>query len=81
MCIRDSDYIADDKDKYSFDYAVLGMKRDAAGNPVEMDILAAAAPTETIEAYRTMLRRAGFKLKRAAPDIMALSLIHISRWR
>ena len=29
------DYIADDKDKYSFDYAVLGMQRDAAGNPVE----------------------------------------------
>ena len=69
------DYIADDKDKYSFDYAVLGMQRDAAGNPVEMDILAAAAPTETIEAYRTMLRRAGFNLKMAAPDIMAYANI------
>ncbi|WP_080800932.1 type II secretion system protein GspL [Arabiibacter massiliensis] len=65
------DYIADDKDKYNFDYAVLGMKRDAAGTPVEMDILAAAVPAETIEAYSSMLRRAGFRLKSAAPDIMA----------
>lgn len=65
------DYIADDKDKYNFDYAVLGMKRDAAGQPVEMDILAAAVLTETIESYTAMLRRAGFKLKGAAPDVMA----------
>lgn len=65
------DYIADDKGKYNFDYAVLGMKRDAAGEPVEMDILAAAVPSETIEAYTAMLRRAGFRLKSAAPDIMA----------
>ena len=55
------DYIADDKDKYSFDYAVLGMKHDAAGNPVEMDILAAAALTETIEAYRTVLPSGGLQ--------------------
>lgn len=65
------DYIADDKDKYNFDYAVLGMKHDATGQPVEMDMLAAAVPTETIESYAAMLRRAGFKLKAAAPDVMA----------
>ncbi len=69
------DYIADDKDKYNFDYAVLGTKRDAAGVPVEMDILAAAAPVELIDACDRMLRRAGLKLRAAAPDIMAYANI------
>lgn len=69
------DYIADDKDKYSFDYAVLNFRRDEAGNPLDMDLLASAAPTATIEAYDLMLHRAGLKLRIAAPDIMAYTNI------
>lgn len=69
------DYIADGKDKYRFDYSVLGMTRDDAGAPEEMDILACAAPIETIDAYGSMLRRAGLRLKAAAPDIMAYANI------
>lgn len=69
------DYIADDKDKYNFDYAVLGTRHDAAGVPIEMDILAAAAPKELIERCDRMLRRAGFRLKAAAPDVMAYANI------
>lgn len=69
------DYIADGKDKYRFDYAILGMGIDEAGNPQDMDVLAVAAPIETIDAYAEMLRRAGLKLKIAAPDIMAYANI------
>lgn len=69
------DYIADGKDKYRFDYALLEMRYDEAGVPQEMDVLAVAAPIETIEGYADMLRRAGLKLKIAAPDIMAYANI------
>ena len=69
------DYIADGKDKYRFDYALLEMRHDEAGVPQEMDVLAVAAPIETIEGYADMLRRAGLKLKIAAPDIMAYANI------
>ena len=65
------DFIADGKDKYRFDYAVLETRTDATGKPVEMDILAVAVQNETIEAYASMLRRAGLKLKIAAPDVVA----------
>ena len=65
------DYIADGKDKFRFDYAVLNTLKNAQGVPEEMDILAVAAPIETINAYGSMLRKAGLKLKGAAPDIMA----------
>ena len=65
------DYIAEGKGRYNFDYAVLNMSCDESGTPREMDLLAAAAEKETVESYSSMLRRAGLRLKVAAPDVMA----------
>jgi len=65
------DFITDEKEKYLYDYALLNMVLDPSGQPSEMDILAAATPKETVEAYDRMLHRAGFKLRIAAPDMVA----------
>ena len=65
------DYIADGKGRYSFDYAVLDIVSDEDGTPKEMDLLAAAAEKEVVNSYATMLRRAGLRLKTAAPDVMS----------
>ncbi|MBS7407265.1 MAG: pilus assembly protein PilM, partial [Coriobacteriales bacterium] len=65
------DYIADGKGRYSFDYAVLGIVNGEDGTPKEMDLLAAAAEKEVVNSYATMLRRAGLRLKAAAPDVMS----------
>lgn len=65
------DFIADDKEKYNYDYAVLNTVRDPDGTPVEMNVLAAATPTSTVNSYAEMLKRAGFRLKIIAPDMVA----------
>lgn len=66
------DYIVDDKDKYIFDYAVIGKSFDEKGNVVEMDLLAVASEKELVENYKTMFRRAGMKLTVIAPEFSAL---------
>lgn len=65
------DYITQEKDKYVYDYAVLGMERDEGGAPVQMELMAAAALKTTVRDYADMLRRAGFKLAVAAPEEFA----------
>lgn len=65
------DFIADDKEKYFYDYAVDEMITDEAGVPKVMDLLTVAVKKSVIEQYRTMLRRAGLRLGLAAPEIAA----------
>lgn len=60
------DYITEDKDKYFYDYAVIG-KTDE-----ELDLIAVAAQKELVSRYKNMLRRAGLKLVLIAPDYSAL---------
>lgn len=62
------DYIAQGKDRYVYDYAMLGMQKDADGNPDGMDLLAVAAPKQAIADYTEMFRRAGLRLKIALPE-------------
>lgn len=62
------DYISQGKDRYVYDYAVLGMQTDAEGNPEEMDLLAVAASKQAISDYTEMFHRAGLKLKVALPE-------------
>ncbi|MEA5021020.1 MAG: pilus assembly protein PilM [Gordonibacter sp.] len=93
------DYIAEGKDKYRFDYAILDTKRDGSEEyspqetpasglsantaqvesvpdaPIVMNVLAAAALNDTITSYENMCKRAGLKLKKAAPDIMSYAAI------
>ena len=62
------DYLTEEKRNYLFDYAVLEMLPDEAGQPHELRLLACAVHKEVIEAYRSMFKRAGFKLKLAVPQ-------------
>jgi type IV pilus assembly protein PilM len=64
------DYIQKDKDEYFYDYVVAGVGKDASGSPKTLDLLAAAAPKETIGSYRVMLRKAGLKLSVAVPEYL-----------
>lgn len=61
------DYIAQGKDRYAYDYAVLGTHVDAEGVPESMDLLIAAAMKDTIADYTEMFRRAGMRLRVALP--------------
>ena len=62
------DYLTEEKRNYLFDYAVLEVLPDEAGQPHELRLLACAVHKEVIEAYRSMFKRAGFKLKLAVPQ-------------
>lgn len=65
------DFITSEKDAYFYDYAVLRVIHDANDEPVELDLMAAAALKSTIDDYKGMFRRAGIKLKTAIPIEMA----------
>lgn len=66
------DYIAQGKDRYQYDYAVLAMHEDADGTPESMDLLAVACPKQTIDDYLDLFRRAGMHLRVALPEQAAL---------
>lgn len=61
------DYLTTDKSQYYFDYSVNSVSYDEEGNPSELNIFACAVLKETIELYRAVFRKAGFKLKTAIP--------------
>lgn len=66
------DYIAEEKEKYVYDYAVVQKMYSEDGKLTEMELLTVAAPRESIEKYSNLCRRAGLKLVRIAPDFAAL---------
>ncbi len=61
------DYLTEEKSKYVFDYAILEVIDGPDGEPYEMRLLACAALAQTLEEYRKMFARAGYKLKVALP--------------
>ncbi len=61
------DFITQEKEKYFYDYAVLGQLEEGK----RLDLMAAATAKETIAMYEDILRKAGFKLKVAIPDEIA----------
>ena len=65
------DFITSEKEAYFYDYAVMRVIHDANEEPVELDMMAAAALKSTISDYRGMFRRAGMKLRVAIPIEMA----------
>lgn len=67
------DFIRGEKDKYFYDYAVLGNKYDEESPSTikEIEIIAAVTSKENIEEYREMLNKAGMKLRIAIPEEMA----------
>lgn len=61
------DYIAQGKDRYSYDYAVLRTTLGPDGVPESMDILAVAVLKQAITDYGDMFHRAGMRLRIAMP--------------
>lgn len=69
------DYITQGKDKFYYDYAVVGTKEQPDGTPEAMDLLAVAASKQVIADYARMFSRAGMKLVIALPVAAALQNI------
>ena len=65
------DFITGDKDKYIYDYAMVGLIKDEEDNVQEMDVFGAAVSKELMDNYKEMFRKAGLKLIQAAPDSRA----------
>ncbi len=61
------DFLTQEKSKYFFDYAVRRIDCGENGEPREMELFACAMLKAKVEAYRAMLRRAGFRLRVLAP--------------
>ena len=66
------DFISDEKDKYIYDYSMVGLIEDDEGNVVEMDLLAVAVSREIMDRYLQMFKRAGLKLLMATPESRAI---------
>ena len=62
------DYLNQEKSRYYFDYAVQGLDKGENGEASGMRLFACATLKKTIEDYRAMFYRAGFKLKLALPE-------------
>jgi len=65
------DFITKEKEYYLYDYAVVHDLKDESGAVTHLDLMIAAVLKSTINEYRTMLRKAGFRLRIAAPVIFA----------
>ncbi len=74
------DVIQDEKERYTFDYSMIGMKYAYEGDetPKEMEMLGAAIQNSTLEHYMTLFARAGLKLVKATPRIMALQQLIVN---
>lgn len=66
------DFISDEKEKYIYDYSMVGLIRDEEDNVTEMDLLAVAVSRETMEKYRQLFKRAGLRLVMATPESRAI---------
>lgn len=66
------DFIEQGKDRYYYDYEVLGPIVNDEGQLSGMDVLACAAPKDSIGNVDRMLSRAGLRLRVALPTVAAL---------
>ncbi len=66
------DFITDDKDKYIYDYSMVGLIKDENDQVTEMDLLAVAVSKDIMDKYLRMFKRAGLKLVMAAPESRAI---------
>lgn len=62
------DYIQYDKDKYTYDYAVIGKFENEEGKIEALDLLIAAVNNEILDDYKLMLRKLGLKMVLALPE-------------
>lgn len=66
------DVLSEDPEKYLFDYSMISVKRDEDDKPVEMELLGAAVRKELVEQYTEMFERAGLRLVKLTPRVVAL---------
>lgn len=69
------DYLTQEKSRYYFDYAVQELVRGEDDSVTRMKLFACATLKTTIEDYRSMMNRAGFKLKLALPEEAAYAAL------
>lgn len=65
------DYIEGESSAYFYDYSMIRTINDASGKPEKMEMFAAASLKSKVIEVSDILRKAGFKLKRAIPHEMA----------
>lgn len=70
-----SDYISSDPQKYVYDYAVLDIKNDQEGKPVEMELMGAVMSKEEVLSYVDIFKNAKLKLRTLIPQEIALNNI------
>ena len=76
-----NDYLTEEPKNYAFDYAVLSINnpsedQEGGASAGTMELMAVAVPLTLLEDYRALLRKAGLKLVKAAPDVCSyISLI------
>ena len=63
------DYLQDDTDQYVFDYSVLSVDEKS------MELLIAALSKRQVELYKEMCKRAGLRLCKLVPDVLAIQEI------
>lgn len=66
------DYITEEKDKYIYDYKMIGLVRDENDKVKSMDLVAVAARKDMIEKYERIFKMAGYKLNVAIPYYISL---------
>lgn len=69
------DYLEQEKRFYQFDYAVQKLIKDEQGDVKRMGLFTCATLKSTVEAYREMLHRAGFRLKVVIPEEAAYAAL------
>lgn len=65
------DFIGSESAEYIYDYAVIDVPRDAAGEPTGIEVMAAAAPKDTLNDYAQLFSGTGLRLGRVLPREMA----------
>jgi len=70
-----SDYISSDPQKYVYDYAVLDVKNDEEGKPVELELMGAVMSKEEVTNYVNIFKNAKMKLRTLIPEEISLGNI------
>ena len=70
-----NDYINDEPKNYVFDYAMLSNVTAAEASEGGMELMAVAAPRAWLDDIREIVRKAGMKLEKAAPNVSSYSAL------
>lgn len=69
------DFLTEEKNRYFFDYSMQGILNGSDGQPEKMELFACAMLKSSVEEYRAMFRRAGFRQRVLTPEESAYSAL------